>query len=179
MMTEQQHIGDQSWSFALQLYAEPGVSEACLKLQSDANVDVMLLLVATFAATKKGIALTPSDINDMDDACRAWREGVVQPLRRLRTTLKSGPAPAPSTATDELRSRIKTSELAAERIENDLLANWLASETTRFQPAPLSKADINAVINLVVIASLGGRRPSSLSQAALETILAAVVRQLD
>ena len=30
------------WAFALAIYAEPGVAEACLTLQNEAGVDVML-----------------------------------------------------------------------------------------------------------------------------------------
>ncbi len=59
----------ESWAFALKLYAELGVPEACLKLVAEAGVDVMLLLAATFAVAQQGIHLTPSDIENMDRTC--------------------------------------------------------------------------------------------------------------
>ena len=37
------------WAFALAIYARPGVAEACLTLQNEAGLDVMLLLTTTFA----------------------------------------------------------------------------------------------------------------------------------
>ena len=119
-------IEDRSWAFALAIYAEPGVSEACLRLQDEAGVDVMLLLAVAFAA-RRGIALSASDISAMDAACRPWREQVVRPLRALRIALKSGPLPAPNEASEKLRSQIKLSELQAERLACDLLASWMQS----------------------------------------------------
>lgn len=115
---------EQSWAFALRVYAEPGVAEACLHLQEQAGVDVMLLLTVGFAC-RRGILLSPSDISDMDANCRLWREQIVQPLRALRVALKSGPAPAPNAGTERLRSQIKASELLAERLESDRLLSWL------------------------------------------------------
>jgi uncharacterized protein (TIGR02444 family) len=89
---------EQGWAFALRLYAEPGVADACLHLQEQAGADVMLLLTVAFAC-RQGIALSPSDIRNMDAACRAWREQIVRPLRALRVALKSGPDPAPNADT--------------------------------------------------------------------------------
>ena len=37
------------WAFALAIYARPGVAEACLALQNEAGVDVMLLLTTTLS----------------------------------------------------------------------------------------------------------------------------------
>ena len=105
-----------SWAFALEIYARPGVADACLTLQNEAGVDVMLLLVVTFAAVKHRILLTAAEIRELDDACRPWREQIVRPLRTIRSCLKTGPAPAPNSETEELRSRIKAVELAAERL---------------------------------------------------------------
>jgi uncharacterized protein (TIGR02444 family) len=116
-------LSEQSWSFALQIYAKPGIADACLRLQAEAAVDVMMLLTAAFAAVRLGVVLSTSDIKDLDDVCRPWRKQIVHPLRAIRVTLKSWPSP--SRATEELRSQIKASELAAERLQNDVLATWL------------------------------------------------------
>jgi uncharacterized protein (TIGR02444 family) len=97
------------WTFALKLYAEPGVSGACLKLQDDASVDVMLLLVAAFAASQRRVRSDAADIASMDDAVRPWREQVVFQLRSLRRRLKVGSSPVPSEASERLRTRIKAS----------------------------------------------------------------------
>lgn len=113
------------WQFALSLYGQPGVAESCLALQDRYGVDVNVLLIALFALTERGVALNSQDVKHADDAVRAWRREVVQPLRGIRRRLKSGPSPAPSPATEDLRSRIKKAELDAEQIEQAVLAAWL------------------------------------------------------
>jgi uncharacterized protein (TIGR02444 family) len=113
------------WAFALAVYARPGVAEACLTLQNEAGVDVMLLLTTTFAAVKHRLLLTPDEIGALDEACRLWREQIVWPLRTIRSGLKTGPRPAPNSATEQFRSQVKALELAAEKLENQLLVECL------------------------------------------------------
>jgi uncharacterized protein (TIGR02444 family) len=113
------------WAFALAIYAKPGVAEACLVLQNEAGVDVMLLLTTTFAAVKHRLLLTPDEIRALDGACRPWREQIVRPLRAIRSGLKTGPQPAPSEATEPFRSQVKALELAAEKLENKRLVECL------------------------------------------------------
>jgi len=113
------------WAFALEIYAKPGISDACLTLQNEAGVDVMLLLAIVFAATRQRILLTPAEIGRLDEACRPWREQIVWPLRSIRAGLKGGPQPAPSSDTELFRSRIKAAELEAERLQNQLLVDSL------------------------------------------------------
>lgn len=115
----------ESWAFAVELYARPGVADACLTLQDKAGVDVMLLMMITFAAAKHHRLLTYEEIKALNDACRPWREQIVWPLRRIRIGLKTGPSPAPCEETERFRSNIKAIELAAERLQNRLLANSL------------------------------------------------------
>jgi uncharacterized protein (TIGR02444 family) len=113
------------WAFALAIYARPGVAEACLTLQNEAGVDVMLLLTTTFAAVKHRVLLTADEIRALDEACRPWREQIVRPLRTIRSGLKAGPQPAPSKATEQFRSQVKALELAAEKLESKLLVECL------------------------------------------------------
>jgi uncharacterized protein (TIGR02444 family) len=113
------------WAFAVEIYARPGVADACLTLQNEAGVDVMMLLAITFAAVRHRILLTAAEIGELDEACRPWREKIVWPLRAVRSCLKTGPAPAPNGETEEFRSRIKSAELAAERLQNHILAERL------------------------------------------------------
>ncbi|MBO4221071.1 TIGR02444 family protein [Bradyrhizobium neotropicale] len=149
-------IDTESWAFALELYAEPGIADACLVLQNECGVDVMVLLMATFAAVRRGIALTPFDVAAMDAVCRDWRERVVLPLRALRTMLKSGPAPAPNEQSEKLRSSIKAAELSAERLQNELLAQWLA----KLPPGAcaLQRGDIISALRAVIDLALQERQ---------------------
>jgi uncharacterized protein (TIGR02444 family) len=148
-------LNEQNWTFALQIYAKPGITDACLRLQAEAGVDVMMLLTALFAAVRCGILLSPSDIKDMDDTCRSWREQIVLPLRALRVTLKSRPSPPSIPATEKLRTQIKASELFAERLQNDVLAAWLQ------QKAPTSRAvtdyQLRRLLRSIVVAASNGR----------------------
>jgi uncharacterized protein (TIGR02444 family) len=133
MRPDPSELEAESWAFALAIYARPGVAEACLNLQHEADVDVLLLLMAAFAAVKRRILLTPQEIETLDEACRPWREQIVQRLRAIRTALKTGPQPAPSEITEPFRSKIKATELEAEKLENHLLAERLSLGPPRQQ----------------------------------------------
>ena len=137
-----------SWAFALEIYARPGVADACLNLQNEAGVDVMMLLVTAFAAIKLRILLTPAEIRKLDETCRPWREQIVGPLRAIRSGLKSGPLPAPSSETEQFRSKIKTIELAAERLQNQLMTERLPQ---RLPTADTATADeVRTILGCVV-----------------------------
>jgi uncharacterized protein (TIGR02444 family) len=153
-------LSEQSWSFALQVYSEPGVADACLRLQGEAGVDVMMLLTAAFAAVRLGVVLSPSDIKDMDDVCRPWREQIVRPLRATRVALKSWPSPSP--VTEELRSQIKASELAAERLQNDVLAVWLQQKVPTSRAATPSQ--LREVLRSIVMNAADGSERGEIAE---------------
>jgi uncharacterized protein (TIGR02444 family) len=114
------------WSFALSFYGREEASKACLVLQERIGVDVDIVLFGLFALLRKGVSLNAEEIAAIDALVRSWRSEIVRRLRQMRTRLKSGPNPAPSGSTEELRNRIKSIEIEAERIELDALAGWLA-----------------------------------------------------
>ena len=150
-----------SWVFALRIYAEPGVADACLRLQDQAGVDVMTFLMIVFAAVRHRVLLTPSEIRALDDVCRPWREQIVQPLRAIRGRLKTGPLPAPTSETEPFRSTIKAAELAAERLQNRLLA-----EHVPLRPPErdiLAPEDLHSVLRSVVMLALEKRPGKPLS----------------
>jgi uncharacterized protein (TIGR02444 family) len=164
-------IDAESWAFALELYAEPGISEACLQLQNECGVDVMMLLMTAFAAVRRGIVLLPSDIAAMDAACRDWRERIVRPLRALRTILKSGPAPAPNEQTEKLRSSVKAAELSAERLQNEVLARWLARQQP--QSRAVQREDVISALRAVIDFAFQARggTPSAAQRSLIELIV--------
>jgi uncharacterized protein (TIGR02444 family) len=134
-------LDSELWRFVCSFYAGKGISPAFLTLQDKLGVDVDILLFAIFAQVKRGILLDRSDLGIVDNLVRDWRSEVVQVLRRARTRLKAGPAPAPSSATEALRNRVKATELEAEQIELAVLADWL----DRQPPRPANAADAKAV----------------------------------
>jgi uncharacterized protein (TIGR02444 family) len=143
------------WRFACAFYARDGVAPACLALQESLNVDVNILLFAIYARLARGIALDARDLGVVDGLVRDWRGEIIQPLRKLRTRLKGGPAPAPSAASDRLRNRIKAAELEAEQIELALLSGWLERQPPR--PAASTEPIDAASVPLMVARYFGAR----------------------
>lgn len=129
------------WSFALKLYATAGVSEACLMLQDRMGVDVNVLLFALFAAMKRGVALDGADLQAIDDEVASWRSDIVLPLRSVRRRLKSGPDTS-DVATEALRAQIKKSEIAAEQIEQAMLARWFERRHSEHRPQNVNLGDV-------------------------------------
>ncbi len=149
------------WAFALQLYARPGIADACLKLQDEAGVDVRMALMNVCAAVRHRVLLTPSEIRELDEACRLWRELIVYPLRAMRTRLKSGPSPAPGNTTEPFRSTIKAAELSAERLQNQLLAERLPLRAS--ERDIIGADDLRSVLRSVVTLALEKRPGKPLS----------------
>ena len=149
----------ESWAFALAIYARPGVAEACLTLQNEADVDVMLMLMATFAAVRHRNLMTTIEIEALDEACRPWREQIVRRLRAIRTELKTGPKPAPGEATEPFRARIKALELEAEKLENRILAECLPLKPPG--QAKVGPEQLRAVLDSIVMHFAGKRDAGS------------------
>jgi uncharacterized protein (TIGR02444 family) len=135
------------WDYALKLYAQPGVAEACLLLQDRAGVDVNVLLVALYAAARRGLVLRAQDLQEMDADAQAWRQEIVLPLRAIRRRLKEGPAPAPGTDAESLRTKVKGAELQAEQIEQALLAAWI---DRRSPPMASASVQLTPLVDRVV-----------------------------
>ena len=163
------------WTFALAIYAKPGVAEACLALQDEAGVDVMMLLTTTFAAVKQRLLLAPDEIRALNEACRLWREQIVWPLRAIRSGLKTGPQPAPSEATEQFRSQVKALELAAEKLENKRLVECLPlrpPEKETVRPEQLRTVLENVVS---VFAEGRGAAPKASLLSSIDTIVEAAI----
>ena len=176
MAPSRSEIETDSWAFALAIYARPGVAEACLALQNEAGVDVMMLLMVTFAAVRHRILLTQKEIKALDDSCRPWREQIVWPLRTIRAGLKNGPLPAPSSETEQFRARIKANELAAEKLQNQLLAECLplrAPEQETVTPKQL-RAVLEGVVKLFV--DRRESKPGDTLSSAINTVVAAAMQ---
>ena len=128
------------WHFALSFYGREDVSSACLVLQDQLGVDVNILLFAIFAGIERGITLDMQELAAIDGLVRGWRTDIVQVLRQIRKRLKS--APFSSSATEELRNRIKADEIKAEQIELAMLAGWLERQPPRRVDPPIDALGI-------------------------------------
>ena len=100
------------WDFVCRSYARPGVAEACLHLQDEYGVDVLLLLSAAWLATQ-GQRLTSERVADLDNGCRPRREQLIEPLRALRRA--QGAENGTAAEQQALYEALKAAELAAER----------------------------------------------------------------
>jgi len=106
------------WSFALDLYAQPGVEAACLDLQ-EAGADVCLLLAGAWFAAR-GLACSGQRLDALAKASANWQREVVKPLRTLRRQWKAGARD--DAHLEELRETLKGLELRAERLQLERLA---------------------------------------------------------
>jgi uncharacterized protein (TIGR02444 family) len=104
-------------TFALSVYECDTVPAACLFLQNRYHVNVNHLLFAAFVGAVRRRRLSQADLAAMRACAGSWHSEVVEPLRVLRQRLKTGPAPAPTPATDELRRKVQAVEIGAELVE--------------------------------------------------------------
>ncbi|MEO1038614.1 MAG: TIGR02444 family protein [Pseudomonadota bacterium] len=121
------------WDFSLDVYARPGVEEACLSLQSRGG-DVNLALWIIWAA-REGLD-SRSALGEAIAISRSWREAVIHPLRRARTALKPQPAGFDADAASSLRKTLLEAELNAERIQQDAL--YALAQRCACAPEPIA-----------------------------------------
>ncbi|KAB1073730.1 TIGR02444 family protein [Methylobacterium planeticum] len=105
--------GDPLWTFACAFYGRPGIAEACLALQDEADVDVALLLYLIWCA-QTGRPVDAAAIVRAEARAAPWRAQVIAPLRAVRRAMRS--ELLPGQPTQALRERIKAVELEAERL---------------------------------------------------------------
>jgi uncharacterized protein (TIGR02444 family) len=121
------------WRFSIKFYGVPGVAPACIELQDQAGVDVNVLFFLLWNATQ-GRALNADDLAKIEDAIRPWREMTVVPLRSIRRALKAPPSVMTPEAAEGFRTRIKSVELEAERLQQEALYG-IATSGTLGRPA--------------------------------------------
>ena len=101
------------WDFALGVYAQPGVAQACLALQDEQGADVCLLLWCLWLE-RGGCELTAEGLQQAQAAIAPWVAQAVLPLRALRRQLKAHYGTA-DIELEQVRQGIKQAELLAER----------------------------------------------------------------
>jgi uncharacterized protein (TIGR02444 family) len=109
------------WDFSAHLYAQPGVSKACLRLQDEFDLDVNLLLFCLWCAHCGPGRLSREDLLACAELIRAWQAETLQPLREIRRHPQSS---LPADLAAFSRHSLLAAELAAERVEQELLYRW-------------------------------------------------------
>ena len=134
------------WRFSLRFYAMPGVGPACIDLQDRCGVDVNALLFFLFLADQ-GCAISREDATRIDAEVRAWREGVVVPLRAARRALRIPIGSIDRDAAEALRANVKRIELEAERIQQKTLERMhpaAATGASTSSPAGAARTNLAA-----------------------------------
>jgi uncharacterized protein (TIGR02444 family) len=107
--------GASFWRYSLRAWRAPAVAGTCLALQDRCGADVNLLLFCCWNG-RAGRRLGARELRSALAAVARWQEEVVRPLRRARRAIAKD-----DRGLRRLRRRIAAAELAAERVEQELL----------------------------------------------------------
>jgi uncharacterized protein (TIGR02444 family) len=116
-------VPESMWDRALEIYALPRVQPSCLQLQSEAGIDVVMLLFSLALGSMGFKPLTPGELAKADAMLAIWRRATILPLREIRTKLKPGIAFIAAEDSKRLRQEVQKLEIAAEKVAFDLLLN--------------------------------------------------------
>jgi uncharacterized protein (TIGR02444 family) len=122
------------WQWSLQCYAAEGAAPLLLRLQDNFGFNVNLLLWCAWCAGHYR-ELPEETMRTAMNLSARWSGEVSAPLRAARRALKSPPAEADAGAVSDLRASVKAAELAAERIEQEMLARLAADVLPRLDDA--------------------------------------------
>jgi len=154
------------WHFSCAFYAQPGVSEALLALQDRAGLDVNLILFALWQGACGLRRLSQAELMAAERSAGPIRAAIVLPLRALRRKLRSDR----DGDVQRLRERIKTLEIAAERIVQRRLARLAGTPASDTVPAARAAA-AQANLALVLGPKMAGAAEATRIREALEAFL--------
>jgi uncharacterized protein (TIGR02444 family) len=104
------------WQYSLSLY--PAVKDLCLQWQDNFGVNINLLLFLLYL-DKQQQSLDETQLTQLEDLLKHFSTEVTQSIRSLRRTL---PSPwLESEMQQALRQQLLSTELAAEKLEQQLL----------------------------------------------------------
>ncbi|MBL4905931.1 MAG: TIGR02444 family protein [Sneathiella sp.] len=118
------------WDFAIKLYSEDAVSEACLALQDRMKIDVNLLLFCVWVAASGRETLTEQELEEGIASASGWQSNVVDPLRAMRRYLRSPENNIDNRLASDLRRIISDSEIYSERLELQMLGKLIDRPVT-------------------------------------------------
>ena len=111
------------WDFSIGLYGRPGVAEACLQLQDSHGIDFNLLLYCFWYGDCLG-SFDKLLLEELVKFSLTWNQGIVRPLREVRRWMKNQTQLVSENQAPQfqsLRERIKSEELSAEKIQQEML----------------------------------------------------------
>ena len=116
------------WDYSLELYGKPGVEAACLTLQDEFDLDVNLILFCLWAGSEGPGELTAEELAECIARGGQWQREVVYRLRHIRRTLKTNELGATPDLVEIFRPRAQRLELAAEHVQQLLLAGIVPAQ---------------------------------------------------
>src|SRR5262249_28316776 len=150
-------------------YRQPAVADACIALQEEAGIDVNILLFLLWHALRRR-ALSPAEIEGLEDVIGPWREATVVPLRAMRRALKTPHALVEPATAEVFRTRIKATDLEAERLQQEAMYELArASPLGRDEPSSAEAARAN-------LAAYETMRAVAFPKAAVDCLLSAFVK---
>jgi uncharacterized protein (TIGR02444 family) len=133
------------WDFAVSFYGLPDVATACLTLQDRGGADVNMLLFALWNA-RCGRRLGPEQAASAADLVRPWQDAVVRPLRTVRRGLKNHGFTLAPALVSRFRESVKNVELAAERLQMEMLATAVMPDVSDVPPPVLARNNLAAYL---------------------------------
>jgi uncharacterized protein (TIGR02444 family) len=127
------------WRFSLFFYAQPDVASTCLELQDESGADINMLLFLLWLATL-GRRLSKQEISDIESRVAPWRNAVVMPLRSVRRMLKATSALVDREQAEEVRNKVKSLELEAERLQQRAMYQLAQTFLSRQEKCEVQKA---------------------------------------
>tara|TARA_R100001377_G_scaffold76292_1_gene53147 strand:- start:1265 stop:1792 length:528 start_codon:yes stop_codon:yes gene_type:complete len=163
------------WDYSCRVYSQPLVSETCLALQNEHDLDVNLLLFAAWHAHTRG-PLDAVTLSAAMDYSIAYSGAVVRSLRKARTWLKKQAQGMDDITMLEregildLRQQVKALELHAEHFQQDRLEALSAAPIEALDGATQRRA---ASVNLHAVLGAETMRDEAL-EGKLDTLLNAL-----
>lgn len=160
------------WNFSLEVYAAEGVARACLELQERRRLNVNVMLLCVWLGASGRGTLTVDRLKALLAEIEPWHSGVVVAARAMRSRVRAGDWPtAPAESVQAARRRIAEAELAAEHVEQLMLAaHWPLPGDRDRPPHQRLRA---AVGNLGVYAVCLGVTPDAKDRDSLLPLVAA------
>ncbi|MEW5423248.1 TIGR02444 family protein [Amorphus sp. 3PC139-8] len=160
------------WTFSLETYGKPGVSDACLELQDRLVVDVNLLLFCLWCAKAGRATFGEAEMAALLGQVEDWHENVVKPLRKARRRMKRGAEGVALDLVLDVRKRLSTIEIETEHLEQLLIAAAAGEGTSA--PTDQSAEEV-ARANVRVYFHAIGARPDADDEAVLDQVLQAAL----
>ena len=161
------------WEFSLSVYSEDSVKKACLDLQDRHDLNVNIILFCCWIAASSRGRLNQEDLSQALFAIRQWHDGITLGLRQIRNHLSDFGLPIWA---KELRKDVLNSEIAAEQVEQLLLAKTIKRPVLEVR-ATLQKA-MDAVSNVSSYAKLQGLKLEVCDLRSIHQIMSSVFPQI-